>query len=391
MEKYSCKPSINRSFIKSDGTASVFLLIYINSRKLTIPLGISWPVTNFDDVQGKLLPLSKLDKNAMDYNLVISSAVQKVHDIFKQYRLMDAVLTPERFKQEYKGYTCKKDFVLFYRQKLEVRYRTREIDENSYRVQKTSLNSLVRFNENLPFNEINRDVIKKYINKMKRDGLTENTIWARIKDMKTYLNIAKKENINFQWPFDQLMPNEKPKYRSTNKVFLTKAELQELFKLLNSEISPGHKHILVKYLFSCVTGLRISDNKKVSSMDIIGDELIFVMQKNKRRLGKLVKIPLSSLAKELLEKHHNSLMISYSEPVINRMLKDIADLAQIKKKLTFHTARHTFATLFLEMGGSVEVLSELLGHTSIKTTMVYVHITSEHRKKQMRLMDGLLL
>lgn len=390
MEHYSCKPSINKSFIKSDGTSSLFLLVYINKTKVTIPIGISWDPLFFDINEGKLLPRGKRDSLYLDYNIIIQSELAKVNEIFKNFRLNDQILTPEEFKNQYNGYESRKDYNQFYKSALYARVRHKEIEFDTFKTQQTTLNSLMKFRKSIPFNEIGRELIKQYMFYLKSCGCSDNTIWARCKDLKTYMNIAKREGINFVWPFDKLSANEKPKYRNTNKTFLNKTEVQELYELLiGGSLAPWHQTVLAKYLFSCFTGIRISDTNRFNEFEFTKDEIVFVMHKNKTRLGKIVRIPLSAIAKDILRNYHQSLMTTYSDPVINRELKIISKKTSIKKKLTFHTARHTFATLFLEMGGTVEVLSDILGHSSIKTTMIYVHITSENRKKQMMNMDNL--
>ena len=63
-------------------------------------------------------------------------------------------------------------------------------------------------------------------------------------------------------------------------------------------------------------------------------------------------------------------------------MKVCAQQIGLKKRLTFHTARHTYATGFLNAGGKVEVLQRIMGHTDIKTTMVYVHISRERLKEE---------
>ncbi len=77
-----------------------------------------------------------------------------------------------------------------------------------------------------------------------------------------------------------------------------------------------------------------------------------------------------------------------ADACINLYLKKAAKLTGLKKTLTFHTARHTFATGFLNAGGKVEVLQQILAHSDIKTTMVYIHISRERKKSEM---DGLNL
>jgi site-specific recombinase XerD len=73
---------------------------------------------------------------------------------------------------------------------------------------------------------------------------------------------------------------------------------------------------------------------------------------------------------------------TYADPVTNRLLKEVAIKCGIKKRLTFHISRHTFGTLFLERGGRVEVLKELMGHSDIDTTMVYVHMSDKRKTEQ---------
>jgi site-specific recombinase XerD len=71
---------------------------------------------------------------------------------------------------------------------------------------------------------------------------------------------------------------------------------------------------------------------------------------------------------------------------MNKHLKDIARAVGIRKKLTFHISRHTFATRFLESGGAIEVLQQLLGHTDIATTMIYVTVSSRRKRQQIDMM-----
>ena len=68
-------------------------------------------------------------------------------------------------------------------------------------------------------------------------------------------------------------------------------------------------------------------------------------------------------------------------------MKDIARICGIKKRVTFHVGRHTFATQFLIIGGKVEVLQKLMGHSKMETTMIYVHIVDTQKEDQISQMD----
>ncbi|WP_278035921.1 tyrosine-type recombinase/integrase [Flavobacterium nitratireducens] len=94
-------------------------------------------------------------------------------------------------------------------------------------------------------------------------------------------------------------------------------------------------------------------------------------------------------AREIVE--HEPLLFEkkYADQHINDELKKIMLILKIHKKVTFHVARHTFATSFLRAGGQVEKLQKLLGHSDISQTMIYVHIVQADANKEVFLLDNL--
>jgi integrase len=147
-----------------------------------------------------------------------------------------------------------------------------------------------------------------------------------------------------------------------------------------------HRKVLRYFLFSCFTSLRISDIKKINQSNIVGDTLVFLQEKNSQS-QKIVKVPLTKIAQQFLLHDMGPLFDTYADQVTNRVLKEIADAADIEKNLTMHAARHTFAVMFLKAGGKVEVLKEIMGHADIKTTLAYVHIASDQKEEGMQQME----
>jgi site-specific recombinase XerD len=109
----------------------------------------------------------------------------------------------------------------------------------------------------------------------------------------------------------------------------------------------------------------------------------------------MVKIPLCEQANRLIHDERSThelptalsvgkLFNPVTEQRMNANIKDIAHLAGIKKPLTNHSARHTFATLFIKKTSDVATLQRLLGHSRIEETMVYVHISEENLVEQMK-------
>lgn len=138
------------------------------------------------------------------------------------------------------------------------------------------------------------------------------------------------------------------------------------------------------FVFSCYTGLSYADIKKLKRSEIFtgidGERWIGTTRK---KTGTATRIPLLPLAIAILEKYkshpkclaQNLLLPILSNQNMNGYLKEIADLAGINKRFTFHCARHTFATtVTLTNGVPIETVSKLLGHTNLKTTQLYAKI-----------------
>jgi site-specific recombinase XerD len=216
----------------------------------------------------------------------------------------------------------------------------------------------------------------------KIDKNTDATIGSLVKSFKKYLHIANKRGIVTPLMFDDIHN----KTFVGSRTFLDAAELDRLNKYFNSEfLNDTHKNVLSRFLFSCFTGLRISDIQKITRENIIGDVLVFSAEKT----NKLQRIQLNKTALSFLNK--KSLFSgTYTPEYINRELKEIAKIVGIRKKVTFHVARHTFATNFLIYGGRVEVLQKLLGHSKITETMIYVHIVESISDDQIHQMDEML-
>ena len=143
------------------------------------------------------------------------------------------------------------------------------------------------------------------------------------------------------------------------------------------------KEILQYFLFSCYTGLRYSDLKSLKVSEITETSI----QINMHKTSYLVNIPLSQKAVQLLPTEIKSksdhVFRVYCNKVTNRILKQMGLRYGIQKKLTCHVARHTFATVSITLGIPIEVVSKLLGHTSLKTTQVYAKIVDSVKEREM--------
>lgn len=174
----------------------------------------------------------------------------------------------------------------------------------------------------------------------------------------------------------------KLKFEKKERDFLSKMELQKV----DDFSSPFERLMVVKdlFIFSCYTGLSYRDIVELTSHNLLigvdGNQWIMT----KRIKTKIpVKIPLLPKIEFLIKKYENHprtegsqmLMPKISNQKLNSYLKEIADFCSIRKNLTFHMARHTFATtVTLSNGVPIETVSKLLGHTKIITTQIYAKV-----------------
>jgi site-specific recombinase XerD len=150
------------------------------------------------------------------------------------------------------------------------------------------------------------------------------------------------------------------------------------------------------FIFSCYTGLAYTDAMNLTPANLVrgidGDYWL-TTQRQKTRIA--VKIPLLPKAKNLVEKYKNNpkslnegtLFPNISNQRLNGYLKEMADICRINKNLTFHLARHTFATtVTLSNGVPIESVSKMLGHTKITTTQVYAKVIESKLSDDMKLL-----
>jgi site-specific recombinase XerD len=177
------------------------------------------------------------------------------------------------------------------------------------------------------------------------------------------------------------------KTTQVTKEFLTKEELEKLegLKIENASLN----NVRDTFILSAYTGLRFSDAFELKATDLKreNDGQYWISIKKIIKTGKPLRIPVLDKALKFIDKHKKyseitgRLMPMISNQKTNAYLKVLADLAGIEKKLTHHCARHTYATtVALSNNVPIEVVSNLLGHSNLKSTQIYAKITDEYLK-----------
>ncbi|SFD46183.1 site-specific integrase [Spirosoma endophyticum] len=397
-QNFNKKVIIKVDYIKKDGTCPLYIHVSIDGEFDRIPLKLSWSKDFFDRDAGKILPRRKDDKDASDYQLMIDTEVGKINEIFKEYRLSGKTLTIGQLLKDYNSFTSRKDFFTFYQNDANERYKRRKIELGTKKGQLASLNSLKEYwaweqakkkkgePDHLPFNALTPKLLENFRAWLKshKDNIPSTTE-NHMKNIRTYVKRALADGNVFDDPFKTVKVTKPETWPDV----LTVDQLESLMKLFNDESIPGTwTAILRHFLFSCFTGLRISDVKAVNHDNVKGDWLV-IMPKKTLGKQKTVRIPLHPMATALIQTSIGYLFETYSEQYTNRKLGKIGDAAGIDFKLKTHTARHTFGTLFIELGGDVVTLKDYMGHRDLGTTMKYVHISEKRKKERINVFDKL--
>ena len=217
-----------------------------------------------------------------------------------------------------------------------------------------------------------------------KENLSHNTMAKFMQFFKRIIILARNNGVIVHDPF----ANYKIQLKKVDRGYLTEKELnmiiQKTFPIKRLE------QVRDIFIFSCFTGLAYIDVKELKREDIRSsfDGNKWIMTKRKKT-NIDVNVPLMDIPKIILDKYKGQLPDGKVLPVLsnqkmNAYLKEIADLCGIKKNLSYHLARHTFATtVTLSKGIPIETVSKMLGHTNIETTQIYARITNEKISKDM--------
>ena len=221
-------------------------------------------------------------------------------------------------------------------------------------------------------------------------GCAYNTSVKKVKTLKTITIYAQKRGFLLHDPFVNHHFHMEP----VDRGFLTD---EEILRVANKDLGIQRLELVRDiFIFSCFTGLAYIDVSNLTPDHIVTmDDKQWIMTKRQKTSVEtnvlLLDIPRAIIAKYSHKTYRDGKLFPIlTNQKTNSYLKEIADLCGIKKKLTFHLARHTFATMSLSKGVPIESVSKMLGHTNIRTTQIYARITNKKIEHDMEQLAGKL-
>ncbi len=347
----------------SNGNISLYLDIYTDGKR------------RYEFLKLYLVPeRTKQDKLQNKQTLTLAQSI-------KSQRILELQTTTHGFD---KGYAPDTLFFAYYEALCEQKIKNGE-SKNNWGVWYSNLVHLRKYepNNNITFAQITKDWItgyQKYLDTaLSRDNkpLSKNSRCAYYNKVKACIKHAFNNRII---PYNPLVGLESIKGEEGTRMYLTIDEV----KILAQTECPNE---IVKraFLFSCLTGLRRSDIQKLQWSDIHEQDgftrIIFRQKKTKQQ----EYLDITEQASRLLGEPTNENDKPFGGlPVptnTNTALKVWCARAGIKKDITFHCGRHTFATMMLDLGTDIFTVSKLLGHAQVNTTMIYAKVLDKNKQK----------
>ncbi|MEI6062917.1 MAG: site-specific integrase [Bacteroidota bacterium] len=243
-------------------------------------------------------------------------------------------------------------------------------------VYRTLSNKIEAFQKDISFQELTPFWWRQFENTLIAKGSNKNTVFKAFKTLKTFIHRAMEQGVIRENPLISVKVDKAP----GQMTFLTLNEINKLEGFYKGFMTKDLKRVLQYFLFACYTGLRYSDIVELKFKHLFEGNYI---EKEIFKTKTINRIPLNNRAKALLPKmvlNEKTVFNVYCNQTTNRHLKNIMKLAKINKRISFHCARHTFATITLELSGDIAAVQKVLGHTKIETTQLYAKVLDNQKQ-----------
>ena len=257
---------------------------------------------------------------------------------------------------------------------------------------------LEKYKSKATFKQVNKEYCRGFIEYLKKakneknnEQLTEGSQSGYSRLLSVVLNAAVRDEYLTSNPMEQLKRNEMPRAITSNREYLT---IEEIKKLEKTECV---KDIVKRaFLFTCFCGLRFSDVAGLKWGDIQKDndgKKIIKYRQQKTEKGEYLQISeeATKYMPDRQDKSDEDIIFKLSQNgYVNQTLAGWGKAAGINKKITFHVARHTNATLLLSLGVAIETVSKMLGHSDIKTTQIYAKVVDKSKRDAADILDKVM-
>ena len=377
---------LRSNYKTADGKTPILVRLYLNKERIILGSSSCAIEANlWDSVKGRVKGRSI---QAASINNQLEHIETDLMTIFRKYEFSEN-LSLDLIKSEYLGKEeTKGSFLSFFAEYLatikeEVGITRAMASVEKFTVLKKRFETFIKKRyrrSDLLMGEMTYRVISEFEHFLLTDGkCCHNTVMRMLRNFKTVTIRAIKLGLMKQDPF----VNYKIRFEKVDRGFLTDEEIE---KLIKKEFSIKRlEQVRDIFVFSIFTGLAYIDVANLTGKNIVTlDGKQWIMPR-RQKTDVPTNVLLLDIPRMIIEKYKlmmtdddkGRLLPILSNQKMNAYLKEIADICGIEKRLSFHLARHTFATMALTKGVSIESVSKMLGHTNIQTTQIYARIINK--------------
>lgn len=386
---------IRESRVRKDGTASIEIVLTVNGERCAFSTGKRVKSCKWDKAKQQVKGKDEEAQSLNNYLKAIKAKLyQKEAELLERGFIITAELLRDAYFDKVESLKEKSLFEVFAEHnKEQEKLVGNGVSKATYWISVYTIRLLKEFvqqkykREDLYLRELNLNFIQSFHTFLRIDkGMAQNSSTKHLKLLKKIINLAVANSYMATNPFITYKVEREP-------VEIDFLDEEELRKIINFDTPlPRLERAKDMFLFGCFTGLSYIDIKTLAPEHFEKDSTGRIWIKKRRvKTGVLSRIPLLPIAKLILDKYKGGeKLLPIQDPAdINKYLKDIAILCDIKKRITFHTSRHTFAsTVTLANNISLEVVSKMLGHTNTRMTNHYAKLIDKCIGEQMdKLMD----
>lgn len=379
MEKIRYRLVYNRkNHLNKQGTALVQVEASLNQRKIYFKTNIYLHPEHWDKLTSQVID----HPQANDLNAMLFEYILHLQAIELSFWKRGIPATLSLLKDAIKKDTpVNVTFTVFAKEYVKHSDRRKSTKDNMI----TTINVLKEFRPGLNFKDITYTFLKDFETYLREKGNGVNTVAKHLRQLRTLVN----EAINQGYIHADAYPFRKFKIKQEKgrHEFLTPDELR---KLENLEVNDQKlRHVLDAFLFCCYVGLRFSDFCQLAPANFIRVNGKRWLHFKSIKTGIELRLPLHLLfegkALAILDRYNlEEFACLGCNSDVNKYLVQIAEMARIRKHITYHTARHTCATLLIHQGVPITTVQKLLGHTSVKTTEIYSEVLSSTIMRDLR-------
>ena len=385
---------LKRDKQKSNGMVPLFCRITVDGQEVRFSMKCEVNPSQWDV---KMSKATGRTAESVKINNLLDNTKAAIHRVYREIQEREHYVTAEKIKNVFLGIEQKQQTLLELfdyhnrERKLQVgiTFSKTRYDRYCFARQCIADFLVYRYNvKDIPVKEVNKIFISDFEAYLyAKYDYAKNTVITLLKKFRHIIELA----LIKEWIYKNPFKDYKLQWQRTDRGYLTQTEIDCLTDFEFEEKSLEKARDI--FIFCAFTGLSYTDVKHLGTDNIQSsfDDKLWIKGKRKKTDIEY-NIPLLDIPKMILEKYAGKakaglLLPVCSNAIYNKQLKKVAALCGISKHISSHLARHTFATLALTKGVSIESVSKMLGHTSITTTQIYARTTDKKISNEMSLLE----